>query len=316
MAHAVEDHHDAAGEERGGRVERVAAEDRRDAPQHHIANRAPTGRRDRPEQHRGEPAEADREGLVRAGRRPAPERECVHPRKDAIPAPSPDRDDERDHHAAERGEDVRVVRECDRRAVLQQRVPDQAASEARQDREHAESDRVEPKAARDAAAEDGIREDADQVDRANDLVHLGDGSRHWDSLDGTRSLGIALSSLRLYRRRPWPDVGGLLGGGSAPPDIADGSGRLAYGGACAVDHECLLPVEAASRGPSNEERRSAADYSSSITATSPRARVSAASTGSTSTADTPCSARSWAMPMPIVPAPMTPTMRGAVFASS
>jgi hypothetical protein len=249
MADAMEDHHDAAGEERGGRVERVAAEDRRNALQHHIANRAPAGRRDRPEQHRGEPAEADREGLVRAGCRPAPERECVHPRKDAIPAPSPDRDDERDHHAAERGEDVRVVRERDRRAVLQQRVPDQAAAEAGQDREHAESDRVEPKAARDDAAEDGIPEDADQVDRANDVVHLGDRSRHKDSFDGTRSLGIALSSLRLDRRRPWPDVGGLLGGRSAPPDIADGSGWSAYGGACAVATSASCPSKLQAAGP-------------------------------------------------------------------
>lgn len=57
MAGVVQRHHDAAGDRRTGRVERVAAEDAGNAAQYDVTDHTAADGGDRPEQDGGQPAE-------------------------------------------------------------------------------------------------------------------------------------------------------------------------------------------------------------------------------------------------------------------
>ena len=87
-------------------------------------------------------------------------------------------DEERDHCADDRDTQVVRVGEGDGRALLQERVADHAAAEPGEDRQDDEPDDVESRGPGRNSSEDGVGEDAGQVDEADGVAQDDDGRVH------------------------------------------------------------------------------------------------------------------------------------------
>lgn len=119
-------HRDTGDRNGDGGVQAVAAEDSRHPAEDDVAQGAAADGGQGAQQYGRKPTQTDRQRLVCARDRPEPDDRGVEPGEQPVPGLLADLDEEHHHGTNDGGQQVGVVGQRDRCAVLQQDIPDQA----------------------------------------------------------------------------------------------------------------------------------------------------------------------------------------------
>ena len=144
-------------------VEGVSAQDARHPTQHDIADGPTADSGDDSQEDRGQPAEASVKRLLCSDRGPAAESDRVDDRPGPIPHPSSHTEQKADQRTEKSREQIGVVGQRDRWALLEEDIADHAATQAGEHGKRAETDQVETFPPRDDATQQGISEDSDKI---------------------------------------------------------------------------------------------------------------------------------------------------------
>jgi hypothetical protein len=152
------DHHGDRG------VEAVAAEDGGRPAQDDIAQGAATDRGDGAQRDRREPSQSRPEGFVDSRDGPEAEDRRIESGEKPRPGLLTEADEEDHHGTGEGGQRVRVIGQCDGRAVLQQDIPDHASAQAGDESDHEEAEEVQTGRAGHGTAQKRAREHPGEVE--------------------------------------------------------------------------------------------------------------------------------------------------------
>jgi hypothetical protein len=178
VAEVVEDHRQRTGGDGTSRVERVAAEDRRGLPDGQVAHGSAAHCGDGAQQDGRQPAQTYVQGLLGTCRCPATESKGVDHGKGDRPCPVVYWRQERDDRSGDDGKSIKIIGQGYWRTVLQQRVTDESAAEARQGCQRGKADGIQMVLTRNDPTEDGIAEHSGQID---DPEEFADGFGQGDS---------------------------------------------------------------------------------------------------------------------------------------
>lgn len=171
------EHRDRGDQQGDGGIQAVAAEHGGHPAKNDVTQGAAADGGEGAQQDGWEPAQADRQGLVGARDCPEPDHRGVESGEQPGPGLFTDLDEESDRSTGEGDRQVGVVGQRDRRAVLQQHIPDHASAQAGDDADHQEPEQVQARRASHSTAQQRARADAGKVEVSRHCIDPGRNQR-------------------------------------------------------------------------------------------------------------------------------------------